>query len=397
VNAAAPHGGTGTRRIERIDALRGLALLGIVQVNIQSYAWGSGPALGYLGDPAQPGESLLYFLQAAFFQGKFYPVFGFLFGASMALQLAGLRRHLGSAAAARARTRRRLAILLGIGLAHGVLLYFGDVLAAYALCGLLFLHLAPARLRDLLDFTRAAWVVAAATVFLPLLGPLLAGAATPPPGLPAAALQAHAAYTTGTYAQALGQRLFDEYWQQVGSAPLFWPQVIALMALGALAARLGWLHHPGRHRLLWRRAAQLGLAIGLPCALAGAALSLVRMRTAPGAEGGWADVLLAVSSVLAAAYVAFAVRLLEAPMADRVRRWLALAGRMSLSNYVGQSLAMGTLLAGWGLGLGAGASRGALALTGLGIFVLSVPLSRWLLARHGQGPLEALWRRWSYR
>jgi len=385
------------QRIERIDALRGMALLGILQVNIQSFTWGAGEPLGYLSRPPGAGESALYFLQAAFVEGKFYPIFAFLFGVGIALQTRKLRRRShGDVAAAAAAYRRRLTILLLLGIAHGVLLYCGDVLSAYALCGLLFVAIAPARLRPLVVFTAGCWAVALLSIFLP---PVLGAAfdnGEAADQIPAGVVLAHEIYCQGGFRAQLEQRWSDELWQQIAGIPTFWPQVIALFALGAVAGRMGWLQHPGRHAALWRRARRIGWGVGLPCALTGAAMSLARARALPGAEGGWDEVVLGASSLLACAYVDAAVRLFDSARGQGLRRWLAHAGRLSLSNYVGQSLVMGALLSGWGLGLGAHASRAQLAALALVIFAVQVALSRWVLANYRQGPLEALWRRWTY-
>ncbi len=396
MNAAPPAAGR-SERIERIDALRGLALLGIAQINIQSFTWGAGEPLGYLRAPPAAGESLLYFLQAAFIEGKFYPIFAFLFGVGMALQLRKLRRlHGDDRAAARAAYRRRLLILMLLGIAHGLLLFSGDVLGAYAACGLLFAALAPSRLRDLATVCRVAWVVMALSLLLPLaLTDGLAGA-DPPGQVPAAAAYAHAVYTEAGFIGQLGQRALDEQWQQLGGILTFWPQVLALFCLGMLAGRLGWLQHPERHARVWRRAAMIGLGIGLPCSLAGAALSLDRLRTAPGTDSGWDGVVLGAGSLLAAAYVAGALRLMTQRGGRTLARWLAAAGRLALTNYLGQSVIMAALLSGWGLGLGASATRAQLAALALAIFAAQLVLSRALLRRFRQGPFEALWRRATY-
>jgi uncharacterized protein len=380
-----------------MDALRGLALLGIVQVNIQSFTWGSGEPLAYLATPPGTGESVLYFLQAAFLEGKFYPIFGFLFGVGMALQMRKLRRrHAHAAAAARAAYRRRLLILLALGLAHGLLLYSGDVLGTYAACGLIFMALAPQRLGELRRFTIAAAGAAAAGMLLPMVIAATLGASPAPQEIPAAAAQAHEIYGSAGYVGQLGQRAFDELWQQISVIPTFWPQVLALFGLGVMAGRLGWLQRPERHRQLWRRAWQIGLWLGLPLSLAGAAMSVAQARTLPGADSGWGAVVLGLGSLLAAAYVAAAVQAFNKPRGAALRRWLAAAGRLSLTNYVGQSVVMGALLSGWGLGLGMHASRGQLAIMAGGIFALQVVASRALLRRYHQGPLEALWRRATY-
>jgi uncharacterized protein len=384
-------------RVESIDALRGLALLGIAQINIQSFTWGAGEPLGYLASPPHGGESVLYFLQAALIEGKFYPIFGFLFGVGMALQMRKLRRlHPQDATAAEAAYRRRLMILLALGVGHGLLLFSGDVLSTYAACGLLFVAFAPARLRALLRLNTALWALAILSLLLPMAISAMLGTDPSPERIPDSVLDAHAIYTRGGYLAQLGQRALDEVWQQVGDIPTFWPQVLALFCLGVIAGRLGWVQHPGRHPRVWRRAALLGLGLGLPLSLAGAAMSVVRARTLPGAEGGWEAVLLGLGSLLSAAYVAAALRIFGQQWGAPLRRWLAAAGRLSLSNYVGQSVLMAALLSGWGLGLGAQASRAQLALMALAIFIVQALASRALLARFRQGPLEALWRRATY-
>jgi uncharacterized protein len=397
------------RRIEIIDALRGLALMGILQVNIQSFTWGAGDVLGYLGQPPGVVESALYFLQATFVEGKFYPIFAFLFGLGMALQLRKLGRQGGiDASMARAIYRRRLLFLFVLGLLHGLLLYFGDVLAAYAICALLFLQWTqmptPTRPRVLVRIAWACALAAALSLFVPMLlnGFLevdtVSDAATGEElaALPDAIGAAHTVYVQGGFLAELQQRLGDEFWQQVGSVPTFWPQVLALLALGALAGRLGWLQHPDRHAGVWKCARRVGLGLGLPCALLGAALDLSTARAAPGSASEWGGVISGIGSLLAAAYVAWAMAALRRTSARAPRRWLASAGRASLSNYLLQSLLMGTLLSGWGCGLGAVATRPQLAALGLVLFALQVVASRWWLARHRQGPMEALWRRWTY-
>lgn len=385
-------------RIERIDALRGMALMGILQVNIQSFTWGAGEPLGYLSRPPDVLESVLFFLQAAFIQGKFYPIFAFLFGVGIALQMRKLRQRHRAEAGAVARTyRRRLMFLLLLGIAHGFFLYCGDVLTAYAICALAFVSVAPSRPRSLVTFS--AWCGAAAlvSIFLPVILASALDVDGNATEIPPSIVRAHEIYCYGGFLAQLGQRWIDELWQQIASIPSFWPQVIALLSLGSLAGRLGWLQHPGRHPRVWRWAWAVGLGVGLPTALLGAAMNFARARDLPGAEAGWDDVVLGASSSLAAAYIAAAVYAFDQPWGRAACRWLASAGRMSLSNYVGQSILMGALLSGWGLGLGASASRAQLAILALLIFIAQVALSNYLLANFRQGPLEALWRRWTYR
>ena len=107
----------------------------------------------------------------------------------------------------------------------------------------------------------------------------------------------------------------------------------------------------------------------------------------------WVIVCHATSVVLSFAYAALLLQ--SAPRA--LIEWLAPAGRMPLTNYLLQSIAMGVLLTGWGFGLGTRLSSAQLSGTAAAIFVVQVIASRAWLAVHAQGPLEALWRWWTYR
>ena len=77
-------------------------------------------------------------------------------------------------------------------------------------------------------------------------------------------------------------------------------------------------------------------------------------------------------------------------------RWLAPAGRMPLTNYLLQSIAMGASLSGWGLALASRLGYAETTALALAIFAAQLALSHWWLRRFGQGPLERVWRRWTY-
>ena len=385
-------------RIETVDALRALALAGILQVNIQSFAWGAGDPLGFFAEPPRPADAAVHLLLGTFVSTKFLSIFAFLFGLGFALQWRSLRRRL-PAADARAAYRRRLWFLLALGLAHGALLYYGDILAAYALIGFLLLHYAGRRPAVLLAAARGWWLgFALLTVASTAAIEALRHAFPPqddPARVPGWALERLAVYTQGGYLEQIGPRLAD-YQSVLGTmALLAVPQIMGLFLLGAIAGRLGWLARPQRHAGLWRAAAWIGAA-ALPFAAAGAWLNFVAMRDSPGDPTSVGYALQNVGALAACLYVALFVRLQQWPPVRRLVGWLAPAGRMPLSNYVVQSLAMGLLLSGWGFALGASASRVELALLALLIAGVQIAASRAWVGRFGQGPLEALWRRATY-
>lgn len=385
-------------RIEVVDALRAFALAGILQVNIQSYPWGAGDPLGFFATPPSAVDAAVYLLIGTFVSSKFLSIFAFLFGFGFALQWRALRRRLPSEAAAAA-YRRRLCFLLALGLGHGLLLYYGDILTAYAAVGFLLLSYATARPAALLASTWRWWIGFALLTLGSTAAFELTRYAVPlevdPAQVPEAALEALAIYTQAGYLQQLGARLGDFFSILVAVAVLAVPQLMGLFLLGTLAGRLRWLAQPHRHARIWRAAVWIGLA-ALPFAAAAAWLNFQAMRDSPGDPGYIGYALQGVGSLTAALYVAAFVTQRQRPAMRRLIAYLAPAGRMPLTNYIVQSLAMGLLLSGWGLGLGDDLSRLALASLALLIFAVQIAASRAWIARYGQGPLEALWRRATY-
>ena len=123
-------------RIVSLDVLRGFALLGILIANMV-----------YFSQPLEvsgfrnafwfgPVDKLADWISILLVEGKFYPLFSFLFGLGFSMQMDRAdSRELNFIPT----YRRRLFVLMGFGVAHGIFLWEGDVLLAYALCGFLLL------------------------------------------------------------------------------------------------------------------------------------------------------------------------------------------------------------------------------------------------------------------
>ena len=374
--------------------LRGIAVFGILPVNIWGFAWGT-ISLRYGTLPAQPPvpDQLGIFLVAALAQFKFYPIFAYLFGAGFALQTRSLKRQLGSWEQAQTAYRRRLRWLLVFGLLHGFLVWSGDVLTSYAVAGMLVLPLAAARLSRVRN---RAWLVAGGfLLFMCLLIP--AGRQDGAPDT-AQELQNFAArfaiYTQGN-AWAVAKLRANDFLVSLLYATVMLPHIIVLFLLGILSVRVGWLTRPQRHRRLWRWVCGVGLGAGLPFNLL-AAWAVTAQVVDPYQQvfdaALFEALLFAGGPVLAAGYVA--ALMLAGPVVLRwLAAWLEPVGRMALSNYLLQSLLGTWLLQGSGLGWGA-AIRPA-EMLGLAVLVMAgqVLLSRYWLRYFRQGPMEALWRR----
>ena len=79
-----------------------------------------------------------------------------------------------------------------------------------------------------------------------------------------------------------------------------------------------------------------------------------------------------------------------------LRDWLAPSGRMALTNYLMASLVLSTLFYGYGLGLYGQVSRVGQVAIVIALTAVQILLSRWWLARHRYGPLEWLWRAFTW-
>lgn len=381
-------------RLAQLDVLRGIAVFGILLVNIWGFAWGT-LSLRYGTLPAATPwlDQAAIFLVAAVAEFKFYPIFAFLFGAGFALHTRSLRQQLGSWPAAQAAYKRRLRWLLLIGVLHGLLVWSGDVLSSYALAGMLILSLAPARLARIRNL---AWLLAGGfLLFMCLLyplGPASDAAAT------AHSLQEfagrHLVYTQGS-ALAIAALRMRDYGMQMLFVIVMLPHIIIFFLLGIVSVRLGWLTQPARHRHVWRRVCTVGIGIGLPFNLLAA--TAILWQTVDPYQTQFNTMLLelllyAGGPLLAAGYVAALMLAGPAIMAE-LARWMAPVGRMALSNYLTQSIVGTFLLQGWGLAWAAQLRPIGMLSLALAIMAAQVLISRWWLARFRQGPVEALWRR----
>lgn len=392
-------GAASSTRSARIDALRGLAVFGILLINLWGFVYGyTALRYGVVDVSATSGDRLAVFFAAAFAEQKFYPIFAFLFGAGFWLQIRSLEERSGLEHA-KLVYLRRLKWLLAVGILHGTLLWFGDILTAYALTGFWLLRRAGEswpEIRQSIKLTvivNLAMLLATAIIMATLSGLPDYGAETA-----SEALLANAIYTQGGWSDVMRARIND-FGMNIGGFWLFVPRIALLFLLGIAAVQRGWLMHPGQHRGLWWRVLLVGLVVALPLNLWFGYEALSWALDPEGAPGAFhlASLILELAGpALAAAYVA--VFMLAGPRVLQVlAALLAPVGRMALTNYLMQSFACGLLLHAYGLGLGALLSRAQLMVVWAGIVLVQILFSRWWLSTHEQGPMEAMWRRYTYR
>jgi uncharacterized protein len=173
---------------------------------------------------------------------------------------------------------------------------------------------------------------------------------------------------------------------------LLW-RTLGLFLLGAALYRRGLVTGGPPH--LWRRVATVGLGCGLPLTVVATALHGLEIRGA--VDWRFPDFLHEVSALPLAAGIAGAVLLGGRQAAASVAgSAIEAAGRMALTNYVGQSLVLAALAEPWGLGLYGRFGGPLLTVLGGAVFAVLALLSRAWLGRFRLGPLEWLWRCGTY-
>ena len=386
-------------RSHLLDGLRGLALLGILLVNMVGFSGfgmndeaGRAAALGSVLDDIS--ELLIEWLAT----GKFYSIFSLLFGIGFAIQIGRLQARGESVG----RYLRRLAVLFLIGLAHLLLLWFGDIVALYALMGAVLLLFRKAADRTLLATAALLWVAPIAWSALIHLGGI--NLADPLYGQGMAALKAAGIDTdisplvyyrdTGFVGQLAVHP--PEIWFRLGDFvyQLRPAKVLAMFLVGLWVGRRAIHADPAANRALLRRVATIGLGAGLPLSFARAALDMAGPET-PAVQLTVEALYCLSTPTLALGYAAGAA-LLWANGRRRLVEWAAPAGRMALTNYLMQTVLQSLIFYGWGLAL---IGRFGLVFVfpfALGLFALQLAYSRWWLGAFRFGPVEWLWRSLTY-
>ena len=394
---------TSGERLVALDFVRGIAILGILLLNIVGFAW---PEIVYVSPraPTAPQSISDDWTWLAIFvlaDGKFRGLFSLLFGASMVLFV---ERADVSARDGAALQRRRLGWLALFGLAHFFLLWWGDILFLYAMCG--FVALAMRGLSPRKLATTALAIYAAGVL---VLGSLTSVGAAPWLGLPdvggespaevveryGAEARAEIPATLASWPDHVAHMLRDSWTDPLITVSYSWFETIPLMLIGMALFKAG-LFAGTWDAMRLRRWAWWGIGSGLMLTLPLAwwlwreqfALPLTLfVWLGPAAVGRLASTV---------GYAALAVILARRFADSALGQRLVACGRMAFSNYIATSLVMTFIFHGWGLGLFARFGRFELMGFVLLGWALMLAWSKPWLARFRFGPLEWLWRTLTY-
>ena len=386
-------------RLETLDVLRGFALLGILAMNIRAMA---APLSAYMNPHAlfdYTGASRAAFVFTGIaFDLKMMGLFSMLFGAGVLLYAA---KGTETGRPPRGLWFRRMFWLLVIGLVHAYLIWDGDILVPYALCGILLLWW----VRRL-----SARLLMAGALGLLTVGALLTiGFGYAWERMPEAVRAEELEMWMPTPAQAREQldHMRGGYLDVIAHrAPFvvdaqtfyflmfFLWRCGGMMLLGMALYKRGFLdgRHPDRTYVL---TAATCVPIGLALASTGM-VELERVRFAM-PERTALDVWNYVGAVLASVgYAAVLILIVKRGVLGRVRRALAAVGQMALTNYLLQSVITAIIFLGWGFGLAGRFDYAGQLLIVAAIWAIELALSAVWLRRFRFGPAEWCWRSLTY-
>ena len=386
-------------RIDSIDVLRGFALLGILIMNVQVFAM---PDAAYFINPTAYGD-----LEGANFyvwlgsrllaDQKFMTIFSMLFGAGIVLMT--------TRAEARGEARgvhyRRMGWLAIIGLLHAHLLWAGDILFLYGVCGMLVYPLRKKPARQLIMMGLATMAVSSAIYIgvgtsMPYWPPDQLSSFTestwqPTPAVINAALDAY----RGSWIEQLPARSSSALGFET-FVILIWGgwRAAGLMLIGMALFRLD-VFSAKRSRRFYLTLVGAGLLVGIPVEAYGVSLDFA---------GGWGVASFFQlrqfnywpSILVSLGYVGVVMLVCQTEGLRTVTRLFAAVGQTALTNYLLHTIICTTIFYGHGLGYYGSVDRlGQFGIV-VGVWVVQLIASPLWLRRYRFGPAEWMWRSLTY-
>ena len=392
-------------RILTLDVVRGIAVMGILAMNIVAFGL---PFQAYmnpaaLGPPDLP-DTISWAFSFVLIDGKMRGLFSFLFGASILLVI---QRAEASGQSGASIHYRRMGWLLIFGLLHFYLIWFGDILVGYALIGMLAYLLRNLSVRRLIGWGSGLLLLQFLLTAGMAIGIQLWGQAAAAPGadaemvrgwremersfgvLAGPQLERNLALFRGGYLDIVGHRMSEQGDKPFSGLFAFGWETLAYMLLGMAALKSGFLSGEWSDRS-YRRTLLIGYGIGIP--------TFVLLAWAYHRSGFSLPMTFALAM---AATVPFRPLMIVATAAliilltrngGAIVERIAAAGRAAFTNYLGTSILLTTLFYGYGFGLFGTLGRAELWLVVIAMWALMLAWSKPWLDRYQYGPFEWLWR-----
>jgi len=388
-----------SERIVALDVLRGLAILGILMMNIQSFSM---VEAAYI-NPSAYGDltginKWVWILSHIFANQKFMTIFSILFGAGIVLMTSRIEAKGGSSAGLH---YRRTFWLILIGLIHAYLLWHGDILVTYGLCALI-VFLFRKRSPKLLLILGFASISVAALLYLFLGFSLSFMPSDAYQGLMhgwkpnAEIMSREISIYQGDWLKQMAHRIPSALKFQT-LVFLIWYSWRAggLMLIGMALFKWGVLtvQYPKRFYFMLM---SIGFGFGLPIVIYGVTRNFAANWSLDFSMFfGWQFNYWG-SLFIALGYIGAVMLICKSMNTNKVTDSFAAVGRMALSNYLLQTIVCTTIFYGHGLGLFGRIERLQQILFVIGVWVFQVIVSL-IWARYFKfGPAEWLWRSLTY-
>ncbi|WNO54898.1 DUF418 domain-containing protein [Stakelama saccharophila] len=396
---------TAPDRIVTLDIVRGVAVMGILFMNITGFAM---PEPAYMNPRAFGGaqglDLAVYVADFILVDGKMRGLFSLLFGASLLLVVE--RAEAGGLDPARVHYSRMVWLLV-FGLVHLWAIWWGDILTLYAVIGMIayaFRGRSPERLISAAaTLILIQWAIAATVPLgIDATARALREAAADPGaqqawdsmvrgfGVPPASwTEARLALMRGGYGPIALDRLRAHFTTPVTSAIFVGPETLGYMLLGMAALKSGFLggEWPAAR---YRRVALAGFAIGIAGYGAIAVWLMASDYTMRAVAMGVIALTVPLRPPMIAGWAALII-LAVRPGGTLATR-IAATGRMAFTNYLCTSLICTTLFYGYGFGWFGRVTRAELLVVVIAVCAAMLGWSKPWLARFRYGPLEWLWR-----
>lgn len=385
-----------THRIHSLDLLRGFAVLGILIMNITSF---SQINIAYMNPTIGAGlegyNQYFHAFNYIFADTRFMSIFSILFGAGVVLFT---NNAVSKGNKAGILHFKRMFWLLLFGFVHAYLIWEGDILVTYAICGCLIFLLRKKTIRALLIISIILFIV-------PLTFNLMTYY-----GLTMDELESTFAFfhpsseqiateikiMQGSFLEQMPTRLENaiEFQTFVFLIETFWRST-SLMLLGMILYRKGVLSAE-KPISYYNKMILIGFGIGLIVSLMGLNQSYDSEWSGAYVMSIGANYKIVSGLFMAIGYIGFVIWCFKKGVFKKLQNRLQATGRMAFTNYIGMSIICTLIFNGHGLGLYGTLDRLQQFLIVGAIWVLILIVSPLVLKKYRFGPLELLWRKLTY-
>jgi len=393
-------------RIQILDILRGIAILGILMVNMPMFNSPFAARLaGFKLFTSLPNQISDLFIRF-FFEGKFYSLFSILFGIGFYLFL---QKSVEQGKSVIPTFRWRLFFLLIFGVLHITLLWYGDILFFYALFGftlILFKKKSTKGLKKwIISMILIPIIITALAVGFIQLGKMVPEAAEQIEAsfdyqeqlMKGLSDQAMSVYSNGSFSEIVNMR-FTEWKKTLGGIFFFYPNVFAMFLLGFYIAKKGWLFNIKEHSSVFRKLFWYGLILGV----VGNAMYTIGMEHSSQMNMTPTTLFSMIGfgfgvPFMTLFYISAIVLVLEKGWFKNCLNRISYVGRMALTNYLIHSIICTTLFYSYGFGLYGKINLWQGIILVVTIYLIQVWYSKIWLKHFYFGPFEWLWRSLTYR